>query len=297
MPENNTSPVQPEPEASPGEFDFAKSETEAPRMKTRSLKTPSVQPQVVLKPRTTPSMPEQTPAVERVEEPSPARPASNTTGARIASTSNPTTSPHGTRPATLYYSTSPRKDKEESPSMKSTPAATPASSSTAQPSSVTRSAVSSARPAGVVDYRTNVERQSREQKSVGGVLSILVYTLIGLFVLSAVLAGYGAYTVSKQLHAQSVTVDDLDARLTAKNVSLETDLKSTMGTLAEAQAQIGRQQELILKQQDSINKLIAVSQDNATALKTERQTRAAETASLRARLKDLEYRGPSTQKY
>ncbi|MCE0482940.1 MAG: hypothetical protein LV479_01725 [Methylacidiphilales bacterium] len=312
MPDNNSSAAQPEPEASTGEFDFAKSGAPARRMKRRSLK-PQTQP--VLKPlsRTPGELVEPAADTAHAQEPAPARtksapalttrPASSPAepGPRIASTTNPSSSPHGTRPATLYYSSTPRKDKEEPTPMKSTTTPTPASSSSATSpvsSTVSRTTTTaSVRPSSISDYRTNAERQAREQKSVGNILAYLVYTLIAFFVIGAALAGYGAYVVSKQLHQQSVTVDDLDARLTARSDALEGQLKTTMTTLSEAQSQIARQQELILKQQETINKLIAAAQDNAAAIRTERAARAGETASLRARVKDLEYKGPITQRY
>jgi hypothetical protein len=142
-----------------------------------------------------------------------------------------------------------------------------------------------------------VERQSREQKSVGDILSVLVYTLIGLFVVGASLSGYGAYVLSKQIQQQSVTVGDLDKRVTDENRVLSDQLKTTMANLSEAQSVIAREQDMIVKQQEMINKLIAAAQDNAAAIKAERATRADETSSIRARLRDLEYRGPTTQKY
>ncbi len=183
--------------------------------------------------------------------------------------------------------------------MKTTPTASTTSSTTAPSTSATRTTTAAAatRPASVVDYRTNVERQSREQKSVGGILSILVYTLIGLFVVGASLAGYGAYVVTKQLDQQSVTMKDFDTRYAADYKDINVKLATTMDTLGQAQAQIGRQQELIVKQQETINKLLSAAEDNAAAIKLERSARAQDTANIKARLKDLEYTGPSTRKY
>jgi septal ring factor EnvC (AmiA/AmiB activator) len=149
----------------------------------------------------------------------------------------------------------------------------------------------------VVDYRTNVERQSREQKSVGNVLAIAVYALIGFFVVGAGLAGYGAHVIFVQLHQQSVTVSDLDNRFSEENKELNAKLATTLDTLTQAQAQIGREQELILKQQEAINQLMTVSAANTSALRQEKQARADETAQLRAQLKRLEYSGPTTQRY
>ena len=225
----------------------------------------------------------------------------------IRSTATPSTSPHGTRPATLYYSSQPRKETEAPSSpMKSIPTVTSASSpsaSTAQTSSPRPTTASTSRPASTVDYRANVERQSREQKSVGNILAYVVYALIAFFVISAGLAGYGAKVIFDRLHDQSATVSDLDARYSAANKDLNAKLAATQDTLTAAQAQIARQQDLIVqqqqdinKQQQDINKLISATNDNTSALRTERATRAQEAANLRGRIRDLEER-PSTQKY
>ncbi|HEV3272450.1 MAG TPA: hypothetical protein VGZ93_09740 [Candidatus Methylacidiphilales bacterium] len=172
----------------------------------------------------------------------------------------------------------------------------PSSSASTLPSSVTRPTTTASRPATTVDYRANVERQSREQKSVGNILSYIVYGLIGFFVVSAGLAAYGADVIFKQIHDQSVTVSGLDEKYAKVTGDLNTKLAATQDTLAQAQAQIARQQDLILKQQEELNRLIAATNDNAAALKTEKQARAEETASLRARVRDLENR-PTYQKY
>ena len=135
-----------------------------------------------------------------------------------------------------------------------------------------------------------MERQSREQKSVGNILAYLVYALIAFFVLGAGLAGYGTYTLSRQIHDENVTVTDLDQRYAAANKILTTNLATTQESLTQAQAQIARQQDVILKQQEELNRLIAATNANLDAIKAEKQARAQETTSLRARVRDLENR-------
>jgi len=320
MPDNNLPSAQPDPEAAPAEFDFTGPLSENPRVKRRSLKprpaaavssgsnatpaspTPAATP--ASKPAPVTETPAKTQPTTATSKPATAATYNNTTRSKSATTS-PTTSPHGTRPATLYYSSSPRQEKETTAPMKPTPTASKTSSTPAPSNAATRPATAvpatttpaTTRPTSVVDYRTNVERQSREQKSVGGILSILVYTLIGLFVVGAALAGYGAYVLSKQIDQQSVTVHDLDVHYAQANLDLSAKLASTLDTLTQAQAQIAREQDLIVKQQETINKLLNATEANEAALRTERSTRAEETASLRARLRDLEYKGPTTQKY
>ena len=338
MPDNQIPATQSESGAAPGEFNFANPPKESPRMKRRSLKAkpggslapssgmppaarelereaPPLSAEQVAKPRppeagqvkiepagkiTGPAS--APPKVTPSPATTPARPASGITNtARIASTVSPTASPHGTRPATLYYSSQPRKDKEAPSPMKTIPT-TPASSSSVSstgtlPSSLPRSAASAPRPATTADYRANMERQAREQKSVGNILAYAVYALIGFFVVSAGLAIYGADVIFKQLHDQSVTVTDLDARYGAANKDLNVKLAATQDTLNQAQAQITRQQALIVAQQEELNRLIAATNDNESGLKVEKQARAQETANLRARVRDLENRGPFTQKF
>jgi hypothetical protein len=327
MPELNSSAGQPEPQASPSEFDFIAPAVDKPRMKRRSLKprqpNPLAPPEEPTPggndlaqeapPRTEKTAPAGTtaPPEEEVKTSSGASmkesPAAKSPQASsrpiFASTTRPsstsTPSPHGTRPATLYYSSSKPKEKEEKP-------ASPMKSTTTAPSASPSPAV---RPATVVDYRTNIDRQAREQKSVGGILSIIVYVLIGFFVVGAGLAGYGTYALSKQIKAQSLTIDELDKHYASETLSLAAQIKTNADAFAQfqtqTQAQLAREQELIVQQQETINKLIAADTAATAALRQERQARADETSALRARVRSLENRqearssssGTTTQRY
>jgi len=239
-----------------------------------------------------------------------------TTPASTSTTAPKTASPHGTRPATLYYSSNTRKEKEATAPtapMKTIPTASTASpssssattqpsaatrpaasSATAIPTSVTRPATAAARPSTTSDYRANIDRQSREQKSVGSILSYVVYGLIAFFVIGAALAGYGGYVLSERIHDQSVTVSDIDSRYAAANKDLNAKLAATQDALTQAQAQISRQNDLIVKQQDDLNRIIAATNDLTKALASEKSMRAQENSSLRARVRDLEYEKPVT---
>jgi hypothetical protein len=277
-------------------------------------------------PRTTPlvspaaTAPKTTVAASTVNGATPATTVTAPPKTTIASSStatNSTTSPHGTRPATLYYSSYPRKEKEAAPAaqapMKTIPTASTASTSTVKattqpaattttrpasttpaattvPTSVTRPAASASasRPSITSDYRANVERQSREQKSVGSILSYVVYGLIAFFVLAAALAGYGGYVLSQRISDQSVTVNQLDTKYASANKELIAKLATTQDTLNQAQAQITRENDLIVKQQDELNRLIAAINDNTKSLAVEKQARIQEAINLRARIRDLE---------
>lgn len=316
MPDNNTPSAQPEPSTAPSEFEFAQSAPSSPRIKKRSLKAKKAAedlPQEAPPHSATEARPEYKPTPEqdadaeinsavKITEPAPSRtytrPATSSTSRPTTSTSTPSTSPHGTRPATLYYSTGVRKDKEEPSPMKSTPTATTAPSSSTTPlSSTTARSTAATRPATISDYRTNAERQSREQKSVGNLLSYVVYGLVAMFVIGALLAGYGTYVLSEQIKGQNVTIGGLQSHFEAENKDLTVKLAATIDALSQSQAQISRQQQLIVQQQDTINKLISTTNDNSSVIRQERQVRAQETAAIRARLKDLEYSGTSTRKY
>ncbi|MEJ0000397.1 MAG: hypothetical protein WDO13_15315 [Verrucomicrobiota bacterium] len=186
-----------------------------------------------------------------------------------------------------------------SPTSTSSPTASAgaaASASAAPRASAAGQATTITRPlgGGGADYRSNIERQAREQKAVGSILAWVVYGLIALFVIGAGLAGYGAYVITRQLRQQSATIDEVDARYALANKDLNTRLGGVQDTLTQAQAQIGRQQDLITKQQEDISRLTAALADDATAIKAERQIRLQETTSLRIRLRDLEYRTNAT---
>jgi hypothetical protein len=224
-----------------------------------------------------------------------------------ASAQASTTSPHGTRPATLYYS---NPKKEIPSSMKPNTTAGPAASTnSSSSSSTTRPATAPASTGGApasrpalstvnIDYRTNVERQAREQRSVGNILSYFVYGLIAVFILGAGLAIYGSVIIFQQLHDESATISDLDAKYALKVSAVDTQLATTQNSLAEAQAQIQRQQDLLTKQQEDLNRLLAASSDNASALKAEARARAQDEALLRARIRDLESKTTTTiQRY
>ena len=334
MPENQIPATHPEPDAAAGEFIFTKPESESPRIKKRSLKG---KPAGLIKPNAAaiaatrelereapPRVTQQAkpasvkaeeimakPAAKAVEAPPKVTPTTsvNPNGAsKPASTATPATSaatsPHGTRPATLYYSTPTRKAETPSP-MKTIPTTSAASSASfpatgSTPTSAVRvatTASTSRASSPNVDYRANIERQSREQKSVGSILSYIVYGLIAFFVISAALAAYGADVIFAKLHDQSTTVAELDQHYTHLTDDLNAKLSETQATLTAAQAQINREQDVINKQQEAINQLLAATTANDTAIKQvkassdqERAARAQETANLRARVKQLEYK-------
>ncbi len=334
MPDHSSTP--PDGQVSTGELNLDQPVANQPRMKRRSLKPKPVSAATPLpdEPKKEPTgfsaPPAAKPATPGVvihpETPaSTSRPASNTSMPSAATTRpaqpmyrtsapapNPSSNPNPYRSTVAPGSASirssdERREKEDVSTMKSTtPASTSSPSSSFAPRSTASSTSSSTatgapyqRSGSVTDYRANIERQAREQKSIGGIINYIVYALAAFLVLSAALAGYGAYVLSKQIHHQSVTLADLDTRYSEQNRELTSQLKAVDDTLTDAlnqtRAQVNRQQEIILHQQESINtltaqntKLAASEAATEATLRQERQYRAYETASLRTRVHALE---------
>jgi hypothetical protein len=293
------------PVADPKPATVAKAETP---VKSTPVAPPRTKPTISLTSTPTASVPSQRPAssatgatpvtVQKVS-------SSVTTAPKTHSSTNTSPSPHGTRPATLYYSSYAKK--ESPPTMKTnsaaSPAASPLPSSSATAAPAARPVSAAATPtapraaAAPIDYRANVERQSREQKSVGSLLSYVVYALIFVFVAGAALAGYGGKVIFDKLHDQSATLSDLDNKYSIANKDLTVRLGAVQDSLTQAQASINRQQDVINKQQEDINRLLNQITDNVTATKAETRTRAQETAVLRARIRDLEAKNNPILKY
>jgi cell division protein FtsB len=202
------------------------------------------------------------------------------------------TSSSPTRPASSAtssaYQARPAASATGASSFSSARPASSASASSAQARPAAASVTAPNRASSVNDFRSNAERQAREQKSMGDIISIIVYTLVGFVVLGTILAGYGAYVITRQIHKQSMTLSDIDSRYTAENHALALQLQATNDSLARSVAQIARQQELLNRQQDALNKLANAAEANTAAWREERQARAAEAASMRARIRDLE---------
>jgi hypothetical protein len=302
MPDDPRSSSSP---ATSGEFNFDDSPpVESPRIKRRSLNRRAPAPQPAAE---EPEPPAREPEPDRLEAtasapaatppsaetPAPTRPApyGATTSSYRPSAPSPSVP---TQNSGLYYSAGARREPER-PSTP-TPPMKPSTSIPSSTGAALASPVSAFRPqtgstpraSTASDFRANIDRQSREQKSVGDVLTYIVYAIGALLVISAALAIYGGYTLSRQIHQQSVTVSDLDARYAAENKTLNAALGATDDALAEAQAQLHRQEDMITRQQDTINKLVVTNDEIVNALKAERLTRASETANLRARVRSLE---------
>jgi len=291
-------PVKPVPTAA---AQLPESSLSSPRPAYRSTVHQSNPPTPHLQPSSSTSAPRRTTLYYTSDVETPAQEAGTPmkSSSSPSAASTPVTAPKASTPfrsaaSPAAASTGPSKlNTTVPPAASSKPEPTVSSAGASKAATPVATTVSSpARNTPVTDYRANIERQSREQKSVGGVLAVLVYVLIGCVVLGGLLAGYGTYALSKQIRQQSLTVSDLDSRYTAQNQALIAQMKDMHDTLGKAliadQAQLGTEQQVIAQQQDAINKLTAANQTYEYSLRQERQTRASENAALRSRVHSME---------
>ena len=76
----------------------------------------------------------------------------------------------------------------------------------------------------ISEFRRNAERQRREQQSTSTLLSTTAYIFLGSLVLVAALAGFGGYTLWKQIKNQSVTITQLEAKFDGQVSALNQEL-------------------------------------------------------------------------
>jgi hypothetical protein len=133
-------------------------------------------------------------------------------------------------------------------------------------------------PPTVSDYRKNVERQTRDQKSFDSLLATVGYSLLAAILLVAGLAGYGGYVIWQQVQNQASTVRQLDAKYQQETALLRE-------SLVNKQADIDKLNDLVKRQQESSNRLKAAMDETTAALRAERAQRAKETADLQQRLR------------
>ena len=167
----------------------------------------------------------------------------------------PTASPAATS-ATSASAASAARPAQAANASATRPAAAATANSTTTTRPVTVNSTAPTRPAATnFDYRANVERQSREQKSVSSILGYFVYGLIAVFLLGAGLATYGSVVIFDKLHDQSTSISSLDDKYSQKVAGLDKQLAATEDALTQAQAQNARQLDLINKQEEEINQL------------------------------------------
>jgi hypothetical protein len=193
----------------------------------------------------------------------------NSTETAESETTNPTISPdtftsraipRTTNMSTLFEESKP-KSKQPTPSVERT---TESSSSNGGFKSASKT------PTAVpfTQYQQNVQRQSREQKAVGSLLSGVAIVLIGSIVLVAGLAGYGGWMLSKQIKQQSVTMAQLESKLNTDIQSLHENILRVDATVESLNTQLQAQKQQITWLQNQLEDARAqAKKSDATILK------------------------------
>jgi len=119
-------------------------------------------------------------------------------------------------------------------------------------------------------FQQNIQRQSREQKALGSILSGVALSLIGFILLVALLAGFGGYVLYRQIQRQSVTVDQLETSLTKEIKNLNLGLRKTVDAVNMLDTRLVAQRQQIESLKNQLTEL-----GNQT-----RKDRAAAQASL-----------------
>jgi hypothetical protein len=130
-------------------------------------------------------------------------------------------------------------------------------------------------------FQQNVQRQSREQKAVGSLLSGVAAVLIGSIILVGVLALFGGWALHKQIKQQSTTVGQLDKRISG-------DIQTLTLNLQEANVQIQTLLTQTQAQKQQIGWLQGQIEDARNQQKKTAGAQQAKLQNLENRLKELE---------
>jgi DNA repair exonuclease SbcCD ATPase subunit len=132
-----------------------------------------------------------------------------------------------------------------------------------------------------VDYRQQVERQQKEQKSTTSLLAMAVYGLIALVLGGSALAGYGTYVIFGELSDQKATAEQIRADLADNLVLLNQRVETLSASFVQEQ---NRNQEETLKLRGDLDTLSAQTQ---TSLKAQQTELAKRDAALKARQNEI----------
>jgi hypothetical protein len=133
----------------------------------------------------------------------------------------------------------------------------------------------------VSEFRKNVERQTREQRAVGDVLSWIGYSLLGGLIVVALMAGFGGYTLYRMIEDQSVTVAQFDAKYGAETAALHENVKELDQQMAQTRNLVGRQQDQITRLSSRVDEANAV-------IKTQKQIIDRDLTDLKGRVRRME---------
>jgi len=130
------------------------------------------------------------------------------------------------------------------------------------------------------DFRRNAERQSKEQKVTGNILSGIAYALLAVILIVASLSAFGGYVMWRQIQSQATTVAQLSDKLNNEVAVLR---EESAITKKNANENFRRQQEILNKT------TVALEQQRASFL-AEQKKKDREILSLQGRLNRIENR-------
>ncbi len=148
---------------------------------------------------------------------------------------------------------------------------------TSQPRTPSSMATSSSYTPPSSNYTRNVERQSKEQKSMNTILSGVGLFLLVLVLIFAVSAGFGGYVLWKEIQNQQVTVGRLDAKYAAAISGLDENIVRTNEEIANLQLTLKTQRDEIV-----------TLRTQQTALLTQLRNSQRDIESSKARVQELE---------
>ncbi len=132
-------------------------------------------------------------------------------------------------------------------------------------------------------YEQNIKRQTREQSAVGNLLSGVAVTLIASILIVAILASFGGWVLYRQIQNQSVTVSQLDSKMTADLQTLRGDLHKTSLALDQAETLVQSQKQQITWLQTQLEDVRATARRDGGASQLRLQ-------KIEKRLADIERR-------
>ena len=130
------------------------------------------------------------------------------------------------------------------------------------------------------DFRRNAERQSKEQKTTGNILSGIAYALLAVIMIVASLSAFGGYVMWRQIQSQATTVAQLSDKLNNEVAVLRDEAAITK---KNADENFRRQQEILNKT------IVSLEQQRANFL-AEQKKKDREILSLQGRLTRIENR-------
>ncbi len=130
------------------------------------------------------------------------------------------------------------------------------------------------------DFRRNAERQSKEQKATGNILSGIAYALLAVILMVASLSAFGGYVMWRQIQSQATTVAQLSDKLNNEVAVLREE-----SAIAKKNAD-----DNFRRQQEILNKTTASLEQQRASFFAEQKRKDREIQALQGRLNRIENR-------